>query len=327
MSVPMLVRIALVAALGATTAACSDDDDTHPDATDAADADADGDGDADADADVGPRETCGVQPADPCLSCVCTTGTCEGACVGGTVRDPAGAALFDQPAVVCTGDRCYFGRSDEVGFWSVSLPSPIAGSFAVYYPGESPRHTPYCRYEATCSGTIHVCTDVRLYPAPTSGTEVPAGELAADLRLEAANGAAVTFPAGVEVLLPIDAGTWAALSRFPLEEHVPCFIDPGSLPLVLYVMTPLEAYAIEPGTMVDPVFVSADLDLPNDLGLAADETVDIWVVGGGHATDVDMAEGEWRRWTSATVSADGARIRTAPGEGVGYLTWFGVYRP
>ena len=35
--------------------------------------------------------------------------------------------------------------------------------------------------------------------------------------------------------------------------------------------------------------------------------------------------GEWRSWTTATVSADGSRIQTADGEGIAYLTWFGLY--
>jgi hypothetical protein len=178
---------------------------------------------------------------------------------------------------------------------------------------------------------VHLCNDFRLYPAPTTGTAVPPPTvvLPAEIRVASTDGTAtLILPAGAEVLLPIDVTDFfLTFSRFPVAEHRPCFIDPANLPLALYVVTPIDSEIIEPGTSPEPVLRNAALDLPNDTGLAAGTVVDVWVVGGAHALDAGLAEGEWRRWTSATVSADGTRIRTATGEGIGYLTWFGIYLP
>ena len=81
--------------------------------------------------------------------------------------------------------------------------------------------------------------------------------------------------------------------------------------------------------VLDPVFVPARLDLPNEYGLSADSPVRIFVVGGTHALDVDMSEGEWSEWegAGATVSGDGLRIQTESASGISYLTWFGIYPP
>ena len=89
----------------------------------------------------------------------------------------------------------------------------------------------------------------------------------------------------------------------------------------------MDTLFIEPGTMVTPVLRSADLDLPNETGLAAGSVVDVFVLGGAHPQDAGLAEGEWSAVTTATVTVttEGTRIRTAPGEGLGYFTWFGIY--
>ncbi len=104
---------------------------------------------------------------------------------------------------------------------------------------------------------------------------------------------AVVLAAGDEVLLPLGAAaTTVALSRFPLAEHVPCFIDPAHLPLALYVVTPVDSYVIEPGTMVDPVLRSAALDLPNETSLPAGTVVDVFVLGAVHAATAGLV---WMR--------------------------------
>jgi hypothetical protein len=62
---------------------------------------------------------------------------------------------------------------------------------------------------------------------------------------------------------------WVALTRFPLDEHVPCFLDPSNLPLALYAVTPMDTMVIEPGTHLEPILRTARLDLPNETDLAA----------------------------------------------------------
>jgi hypothetical protein len=242
------------------------------------------------------------------------------------VLDEAGAPMTYRPVAMCEGTRCFFGCSDTDGFFAVNVPSGSVESVALYFPSGSERHSPFCRVRDLCDGAVHLCTEFRLYPAPTTGSDVGYGELAADVRVEAGDGAALIFGAGSEVLLPIDAvTTTVALSRFPLAEHAPCFIDPAAPPLALWAVTPMDTLFIEPGTMVTPVLRSADLDLPNETGLAAGAVVDVFVLGGAHPQDAGLEEGEWRAVTTATVSIDGTRIRTAPGAGLGYFTWFGIY--
>jgi len=331
--------------------ACSDDGDGRdvPDvADDARGPDADADADADADEvpsevdepdDAGDADEGGAEVVPPCTppSTACLDSACHAApygitCVGGSVADETGVPLADQAVALCAASRCLFSRSDAEGWWTVRIPATITSieSLALYFPTSAPplpaRHSPFCRFSDLCDDALHLCNDFRLYAAPTTGAEVGTGALAAEVRAEASDGAALVFPAGVEVLLPIGVEElWVALSRFPLAEHVPCFIDPANPPLALYVVTPVDSEVIEPGTMTDPVLRDAALDLPNDTGLAAGAVVDVWVLGGAHPADAGLEEGEWRALTTAAVTADGRRIRTAPGEGLGYLTWFGIY--
>ena len=130
------------------------------------------------------------------------------------------------------------------------------------------------------------------------------------------------LPAGSEIETPPEAERWMALTRYPLSGHVPCFLDPESLPLALYAVTPLATYVLEPGTTTT---MPAALDLPNETGLAADADVDVYALGGTYLEHVDLEEGEWRMMASARVSTDGTRIRTLPGDGIAYLTWIGIY--
>jgi len=295
--------------------------------------------DADVDASDEPDEATGdgdgevvppcAEPSVACLGPACHAAPFAVTCVAGTVSDETGAPLVNQAVALCASDRCFFSRSDSTGWFALRMPFPTISEFALYFPSDPPRHTPFCRYAELCDDAVHLCNDFRLYPAPTTGVAVPpSGALPADLRIEAGDGAAMILPAGAEVLLPIEAvDFFLTFSRFPLAEHVPCFIDPARLPLALWVVTPLDTEIIEPDTSLDPVFLPASLDLPNDTGLAAGTVVDVYVLGGVHALDAGLAEGEWRRGTSATVSADGTRIRTATGDGIGYLTWFGIYLP
>lgn len=338
-----LPALLLLAPLGG----CGDDDDTAHDVPDAADdgettPDVPGtDADADADDDAGdvPDETeppddgggdvpavC-AEPTGSCTDDACHPPPFDLHCVGGTVRDETGAPLGDQAVALCAAGRCYFARSRSDGWFTASIPASVTAveSIALYFPSDPPRHSPFCRLEALCDGTVELCDEFRLYPAPTTGVDLPYGALPTEVRVEATDGGALVLPAGVEVLPPVGAEQRLALSLFPLAEHAPCFLDPTDLPTALYVVTALDTLIIEPGTMTDPVLRPAGLDLPNETGLPAGSVVDVFVVGGSHPQDAGLEEGEWSAATTATVSTDGTRIRTADGEGLAYLTWFGIY--
>ena len=157
---------------------------------------------------------------------------------------------------------------------------------------------------------------------PGTGTTVPEGTLPGDLAIEAGDGGILVLPGGSQIEMPFEAEPWMALTRYPMTDHVPCFLDPSNLPLALYAVTPLAAYVFEPGSTTT---TPAALDLPNDAGLAPDTDVDVRVLGGSYLIHVDLTEGEWTVMAAARVSTDGTRIQTLPGEGIAYLSWFGIY--
>lgn len=283
------------------------------------------------DADAGAEDA-----APPCLEpeAECTVAACHAppfgvTCIAGTVRDDGGTPIGNQVVSACLDGRCFSGRSREDGWFALRLPGSLSNSLGMHFPSDPPRLEPFCRFRNLCDGPVHVCDDLRLYPAPTAGTAVPLAPppdspLPADLRIEADDGAALVLPAGAVVLLPIGLPDWMALTRFPLEEYVPCFLDPARLPLALWAVTPGNSQIIEPGTMTEPVLRAAGLDLPNEFGLAPGTAVDVYMVGGGHQ-ETGLETGEWAPMATATVTADGTRIHTDPGQGLGDLTWFGIY--
>jgi hypothetical protein len=335
------MRIALSFLVGwlvlGPVAACDDGDGVDGDADVDGDVDLDADGDrdgddaADAEADAEPdgegRPPC-MEASAECRDAACHEPPFDVGCIGGTLVGPSGAPLAGAAAVACpsTERRCFFGESDATGFFTIAVATAGTDYLALYFPSDT-LITPFCRVTTLCDGEVGLCEPFVLYPSPVTGTSVPGmGEtLPSDLRIEAEDGGAVVLPAGAEVQLPIGAEEWIALTRYPLDENVPCFIDPGNLPAALYAVTPNDAIIMQPGTFADPVLVPATIDLPNDAGLAAGSELDVYVVGGAHGLSVEAPEGEWRAWTTASVTADGLRIQTAPGEGLGYLTWFGLY--
>jgi hypothetical protein len=278
-----------------------------------------------------------VIPAESCLpsSPVCWSGTCSASalpgvgCVAGAVVDERRQPLGGGVAFVCFGGNCLRPAVDENGFFSQTIDQ---GSLEVaFYWGGFPsqRLTPYCRYESLCSGAFLQCQPFVLYPAPTTGTPVPDTEMEAlseETTIEAEDGARLTVAAGDALLRPLIAEAWVALTRFPLQEHQPCFIDSANLPLALYAVTPGDSFVVEPeSSYVDLRLRSAALDVPNESGLAPGTVLDVYVLGGPHGAELDLPEGDWRPVTTATVSDDGRRIVTAFGQGISYLTWFGIY--
>jgi hypothetical protein len=266
-----------------------------------------------------------VLPEEPCISEACHAPPFALECVGGWILDGAGDPIPGQGVSPCVHDVCYRASTREDGWFAVPLPpDPPIEVIKFSFPGTGPRLRPFCRLDALCDGSVHLCATFVLREGPTSGTAIPEGELAGEIRVEAEDGAALLLPAGAEIEISPGAERWMALSRYPLEEDAPCFVDPADPPLALYAVTPSSSYVFVPSSHT---MTPAGLDLPNPTGLAPGAEVDVWVLGGVYTTHIDIEEGDWIRRAGAVVSMDGARIRTRPGEGIGYLTWFGVYLP
>jgi len=323
-ALPALVIIVIAGTVGGC--GCNEQTIGDPDATDTVD-----DGD-----DVCIMDAYCMDDAVTCFEGGCHAPPYSETCIGGHVVDSTGAPKQCQMVVACTNGRCYSGRSDAEGFFTVWIEDDSHPDMSLYFPVPTDRtghHSPFCHYTEFCDGEVHLCDEFVLYEAPTMGEAVPESTgptdpnpLPADVRVEASDGGALVFHAGDEVDLPMFTEPWVALTRFPLDEHVPCFLDPSNLPLALYAVTPMDTMVIEPGTHLEPILRTARLDLPNETDLAAGTDVGIYVLGGVHPP-AGMAEGEWLRVAGATVTSDGTRIQTADGAGPGYLTWVGVYLP
>ena len=273
----------------------------------------------------------------PCLTSACHAPPYNTTCVSGHIVDDRGCPKICQAVVACTEGTCYFGKSDADGFFTVSISATDHPDLSLYFPVPMEgvkHHSPFCHYTELCDDNVRVCAEYVLYDAPTSGEAVPESTgptdpnpLPAEVRVTASDGGALILHAGDEVDLPLFSEPWVAFERFPLGEHVPCFIDPANPPIALYTVTPMDTMVIEPATHLDPVFRFASLDLPNETGLAAGTALDVYVLGGVHPLDYGLYEGEWAPMADAEVSSDGTRIQTVAGQGMGYLTWIGIYAP
>jgi hypothetical protein len=87
---------------------------------------------------------------------------------------------------------------------------------------------------------------------------------------------------------------------------------------------PAMLYAVGPET--DVAGDGFGFSLPNDLGLAAGATANLFILGGLSTTvgTESVKEGEWHLYGQGTVSADGSRIVAAGVNGLPYLSWLGV---
>ncbi len=276
-------------------------------------------------------------PDVPCVEEACHEPPYHIGCVGSTVVDREGNPVTDQRVTLCGGGVCgglvcmAVHLTDTVGWFSVPFPPDvdIDSGLGVQFPGRQFLN-PYCRFFDLCDGLVNLCYEFILYPAPTEGTALTVDGLGADLAIESTDGASLVLPEGARLVnseFYLPEMQWMALSRFPLEEHVPCFLRDQDLPMALYAITPHDSLVLEEGTdVLDESFMHAMLDLPNFEDDPPGTRFDVYIVTGLEATLFDLKLGQWERWTSAVVTPDGGRIQTPPGEGLNYLTWFGIYR-
>lgn len=110
-----------------------------------------------------------------------------------------------------------------------------------------------------------------------------------------------------------------------LPEFAAAKVDPASTGLCfLGAERPAVLYAFGPET--DIAGDGFGFSLPNDLGLAAGATANLFILGGLSTTvgTETVEEGEWHLYGQGTVSADGSRIVAEGVHGLPYLSWLGV---
>lgn len=293
----------------------------RPDA-DATRPDGDGEG-PEADVDLGPDDGCLPRDA-PCTEVTCHAPLYDVSCVAARVVDETASPVVGVGVVLSTSLGCVSGDTDRTGFAALDTldRGSEVGFVAVHVPTES-WLTPICRLRHPCDGGLRLCPDIVLHRAPADRLPVPEGPLPAALRVEAEDGAAVVFPEGA-LVVPSISEDRIALTRYPIEEDLPCFVDPGRPPTALYAFKPDDVWSAEPPLTWPPAPRPAALDLPNATGLAPGATVDVYVLEGVRGPEPERL-GEWRAATSAHVTEDGSRIRTGEDEGLGYMSWIGIY--
>lgn len=302
----------LMLALVAAACGCSDESTDAGDAGDAGDVgdtlDTDDDG---GDGDAG-------EAIAECEQVAPTTS------VSGRVLDEAGNPLGGAAAQMCVrleiSDRLIClapALSDDDGRFEVSI--PVAAQCAseatmrVLEP-QADRATVYCHVALDEAGGALALEEPYTLVATTPASELPEyGDADAERT--------VIFDGGLEVDV-----TPAELSggEDAYAELAAVLVDPAAVDVCFVGDSGVFAlWAFSPESNVDAAPFAARF--PNSTGLAPGTGVDLYVLGGLATTAMTrepLREGEWLRFSTATVSDDGAQIVAE--RGVPATTWVGL---
>ena len=264
--------------------------------------------DADVDADVDAELDAGL---------VC--GAVEVRQVRGAILDETGAGLEGARPQVCArlwpDDRlsCLtppFSAAD--GSFEVAVPTDAScmthAAMRIFRAGYG---TGYCPFELTSiDGIVSIPEPLTVFSSRPPVAAPPEGDPAA--AREARFDGGLTLEVVPDRLgLGLDYASLGA-RRVPVDPAL-CFDGAGDA-IAAWVFA-------DEGPVVGAPFPIA---IDNDLGLGPGDTVELFVLGGletrlSDGTLVD--EATLGRIGSATVSADGATLRSAPGEGLPYFSW------
>jgi hypothetical protein len=243
---------------------------------------------------------------------------CVRAVEGRAVSDD-GAPLAGQVITVC-GSACFAATTDAQGRFVVSvgevLPVPV---YSVHVHGRPARASAYWPLPAPDATGIARFPDALSVPRYTStGPELPEA-MRVTSRIDAVAGpVTLTFSAGSRVEFDLEDFELAALGRtvrvaeVPLD-RAPPFARDGMLRGPVFALGPFALVSDQP----------VGVRIPNRAMLPAGASVD-FVAMGREVLPPDVDAARPVVVARGTVSADGATIATAPGEGPRSLTWIGV---
>lgn len=295
---PMDRRLALVAFVASlvTAPACSS---AKTDATPAGDA-----GTADADRACAPPPGEWVEGRDPPAHCVKQ--------VTGAVRARGGGPLAGMNVTLC-GVVCFGALTRADGGFTVDVGARLPdGGYAVFLHGRPHHASTFVRLPSGPPERVDLGAPIELDPL-TPGARLPADDAPAS-----------SVTAG-PITLKVDAGTSWDLAFEDITDEAEgrtlryAEVDPARAPAfaegarLVYALAPFEA---KPSKKVGVTLAASG-------GMPAGTPVELVVMGGTSLERVNTS-GVAVVAARGRVSADGARIETDPGEGIGLVTWLAV---
>jgi len=233
--------------------------------------------------------------------------------VTGQFANNAGLALDKVVVSVCAG-LCFYGKTDAMGNFDVSVDMPIVlADFAFEAHGRPDAASYYTPLPPGSGPTLSYAQALPLLRLPASGTQI-----LADGTQQTVTGDDITLdiPAGSKVLFSVeDFGVAHGHELRTLQLGSPSALPFGvtTPPLsALYALSPFEAAFDK----------KVGLSIVNRTGLPANAPVEI-LVQSGLLNDKPPA-GVMVHAANAHVSADAQTIVTDAGEGIVELTWIGL---
>ncbi|GAC1598230.1 MAG: hypothetical protein NVS3B20_20570 [Polyangiales bacterium] len=256
--------------------------------------------------------------------------------VHGSVTDLAAKPLGGLIVSVC-GTTCYFGKTLDDGSFITSVGHYIdVTKFAVLVHAR-PNYanlyvalpTPRAGASIDAPGADLAIEPVRLPNLPSKGPDLVAADGFAP--------AAPTVSAG-DVTLHLASGTSVELDiedfdttnkaghQFRIAKVAPADFPPfakTSKATVFYAMAPFDAKFTDGKTAASPIKVGVTLTNPDPVAFPAGTPIELLVMG-NELLKSPFTGGALLVGATASVSSDGLKIDTNPGEGIVSLTWLGV---
>ena len=331
-----LSSLRLLPSLLLLLAACSAEEKTTDDADTSADSGADGSADGSGAPDCITFEGSGEPPvcAEPATAAPPAAGPARDPSCGvsskwvtsisGTILDDAGAPVPCAKAQVCVRGgkpaRLTCLRpvtTAQDGTFTIPVGTEVqcmsSATLRLFAPGR-PLATTYCGVDLAAEGDITLADTGRLFRlrAPVNAPDFCDETEAQSVSLD--GGLTVEVQPSLLSDATGDLPQLLAAKVDPSAEGL-CFLG-AEAPAMLYAFGP-EADVAGDGFR---------FSLPNDLGLAAGATANLFILGGLSTTvgTESIEEGEWHLYGQGTVSADGSRILGEGVNGLPYLSWLGV---
>ncbi len=273
----------------------------------------DGSADTSADASATPAQ-CNA----PATDVVPAGAACVRAVEGSAVSD--GAEPLTTGFVTVCGNACFAGEITAQGRFNVAVGEVLAVPvYSLLVHGRPAHASAYWPMPAPDSDGIVRVREALSVPRYTfTGATLPEGRVLATEVTATAGPVTLVFAAASTIELDFEDFELGALGRAVRVAEVtldraPPFAREGAVVGPVFALAP---FAL---TSSSPVAVT----VANRANLAPNSTVELVAMGKEIATDAPDA-GRAVVVARATVSADGATIRTNAGQGLRALTWFGV---
>jgi len=275
----------------------------------------------------------GAEDGELCLA----DGTCEESVdpnlepddltgVSGVVLDGDGnpvTGLFVQPCTYSDdAEKCHKATTKADGSFSLSF-APAIKVNALHVRFVTDDFTPSaCHWEFE---ELPFANNEVVFEQPFVIEAMGEPDATVDIGSEGADVSAdgMSFSIGADDWFPgIFEPTSVRVHKLDLDAHLPCFVPEDNVPDGLYALTPDWLSFSTPGGL--------EVSFENSKGLGAGATVDLYVLGGLdtkirplEGEPVHLHTGDYYKFGTGTVSADGNEIVSDPGMGLPAMGWMG----